>query len=248
MADGVFAGVNERWSEYFAVGHLHFSLFEWVRPCGIDHKSVDCFPNERRRFSAATPPDYRQCRSVDSSIDQVPAKDKQLHMKPKKSINLATSGGNRCICAMNWGGRKIIGSCRHTSRPLTGWIICIDTFTKWFPDKFNALSWPRGTSSSYGISPISAIDNDFKRWSNFSNETKNEKERKHLIIILSHFGNQISRPTFGFARQPKRPKEHQSINGQKWSEKKGKTHLERFTNVVQIHLYVAADIERMQFL
>lgn len=114
---------------------------------------------------------------------------------------------------------KIIGSCRHTSRPLTGWIICIDTFTKWFPDKFNALSWPSGTSSSYGISPISAIDNDFKRWSNFSNETKNQKERKHLIIILSHFGNQISRPTFGFARQPK-PTEKTQFN--KWPKAKWK--------------------------
>lgn len=96
MADGVFLLVSQRWSEHFAVGHLHFLLFEWVRPCGIDHKSVDCFPNERWRFSAATPPDYRLCRSIDSLIDQVPAKDKQLHMKQKNSINLTASDR---ICA-----------------------------------------------------------------------------------------------------------------------------------------------------
>lgn len=67
-------------TDAFAVGHLHFLLFVLGRPCGIDHKSVDCFPNEHRQFFVVTPPDYRRCRSIDFVIDQVPAKKKNNYM------------------------------------------------------------------------------------------------------------------------------------------------------------------------
>lgn len=83
--------------------------------------------------------------------------------------------------------------CRHTSRPLTGWIICIDTLTKWFPDKFNALIWPSGTSSSYGISPISAIDNVFRRWSNYRTKRKAKTIILFSFTIFVCFGHEISR-------------------------------------------------------
>lgn len=37
---------------------------------------------------------------------------------------------------------------RLTSRPSTGCSICIETFTKWLPDKFNAFNCPNGTNNS----------------------------------------------------------------------------------------------------
>lgn len=70
-----------------------------------------------------------------------------------------------------------------TSRPLTGCKICMDTLTKWLPDKFNAFNWPNGTNNSYGITPISAIDNVFrlcKIWTNqwWMRVKKKRKDKK----------------------------------------------------------------------
>lgn len=79
----------------------------------------------------------------------------------------------------------------HTSRPSTGCKICIETFTKWLPDKFNAFNCPNGTNNSYGITPISAIDNVLRlcnscNW-NGQIQKKTRKTTQKILIQLEYF-------------------------------------------------------------